>query len=955
MQEFFQTVLASEGFYCVVGININLPEQRAHRFFKTLEEADTHIEKFLSQDRDIYFGLSTFVDPKAPKPRAKKNCHSCKSFWLDIDCGEDKHEAKKGYKTKEDAVLALSDFLQKTKLPNPWVNDSGNGVHVYFPLEENINIERWNPLAKALVALCKEHNLLIDAAVTIDAARILRVPETYNFKNGGRKLVKVLQRTDHKYRVEELEKLLPQDVIIESAKVPQEAKKLSLVDKAKRDNYSSLFGVLAKKSLKGKGCNQVAIAIREQANTGYDTWRGVLSLAQHCDDRDTVIHKLSKKHPEYNYEATEKVAADTQGEDKGPFLCSTFERNYPEGCNGCSVKGDFSSPIVLARIVEASAVPKSVYDLVPPCSDKVVTTEAVEEEEAEEAGDLSYSMPAPYFLGKKNGGIWRTGSDGEDILVYKFNLFVLKRIDDQNEGESVCLRLQLPKDPPKDFTIASADVASLDKLTSKLASKGVMAHSYKMIKQYIADVYSNLQIQKEADVAHHQFGWTRKDSFVVGTSEVINNKKQYVPPTVATSDMVDWFRSKGDIEKWKEVFNSYGREGMEGNAFAALSAFGSPLLKIATNHKGIMLNLKHNDSGSGKTTTLRVINSVWGHPEYPLRAPHDTKNSLAQRMGVLNNIPFTIDELSNTKPEDISNLLYAATQGRGKDRMENNRNALRVNNTTWATITITSGNSSYYLKLHEIKDLPKGEIMRCVEYSMPEHTLISVDEGRRLFDEALLENYGLAWYPYICAIQANRKSVTEQVKKHIDVLHKSLNLSSAYRFYSMLGAVNIVGGKVAQECGLHDYNLIRLNEFYKDTITDIKTDLNIDKKDYKDYLAKFLTDNYNDYTLVINSTSDARKGKIVEPPLHTPRRATKIRKEPDTGLIYIDTGFLRSSCAQSQTDVGDLVVDLTKSKHIIKKGIRKGLSKGTPLSSLPTPTIVLDASKLDIDVYNDEV
>ena len=171
----------------------------------------------------------------------------------------------------------------------------------------------------------------------------------------------------------------------------------------------------------------------------------------------------------------------------------------------------------------------------------------------------------------------------------------------------------------------------------------------------------------------------------------------------------------------------------------------------------------------------------------------------------------------------------------------------------------------------------------------------------------------------------------------------------------MLGAVNIVGGKVAQECGLHDYNLIRLNEFYKDTITDIKTDLNIDKKDYKDYLAKFLTDNYNDYTLVINSTSDARKGKIVEPPLHTPRRATKIRKEPDTGLIYIDTGFLRSSCAQSQTDVGDLVVDLIKSKHIIKKGVRKGLSKGTPLSSLPTPTIVLDASKLDIDVYKDEV
>ena len=956
MQEFFKTILAEEGFYCLVGMNKNLPDRIIHKFLGTLDEVDVETKNFLSEDRDVYFSLSTIIDPKALKPRAKKNCYKCKSFWLDVDCGEDKHNSKKGYKTKEVAMTALNKFLEDTNLPTPWINDSGNGLHIYFPIKEAIDIKEWSPLSKALVSLCKAHGFLADPGVTIDAARILRVPNTYNYKNEEKKLVKVLQSINDSYSLESIINVLPQDVIDDESKVPSDKVNLSVVDKAVAGNNKFLFSSLAKKSLRGEGCNQIAISCKNQASTSYDTWRGILSIAQHCSDRNTAIHKVSSKHPEYDYSYTEKTASDTEGEEKRPFKCITFERYFPDGCKGCKFKNKIHSPISLAKIVEASAIPNILNIPLPYSngSDKENEPTSSQSTELIDSSEGEYPPPPhPYFVGK-NGGIYRYKNDGGEELVYKYNLFIVQRIDDPNEGESICFRLQLPKDNPRDFTIASEEIASLDLLTKRLAKKGVMVANYKIIKQYIVDVILHYQLQKEADMAHHQFGWTRKNSFVVGTSEVINNRRQYVPPTVSTSDMTDWYQSKGSIEKWKEAFNSYGRDGMEGNAFAALSAFGSPLLKIATNHKGIMVNLKHNDSGSGKTTTLRVINSVWGHPEYPLRAPNDTKNSLAQRMGTLNNIPFTIDELTNTKPEEISNLLYAATQGRGKDRMENNKNALRVNNTTWATITITSGNSSYYLKLHEIKDLPKGEIMRCVEYSMPEHTLISVDEGRRLFDEVLLENYGHAWYPYICAVQSNKEGIIQEVKKHVEVLHKSLDLSPAYRFYAALGAVNIVGGKVAQECGLHDYDLRKLNEFYKDTILDIKTDLNIDKRDFKDYISRFLTDHYNDYTLVINSTSDGRKGKIAEPPLHSPRRATKIRKEPDTDKIYVDLGFLKSCCAQSQTDVGDLISGLSRNKYIIDK-TRKGLSKGTPLSSSPVPVIVLDATKLDIGVYKDAV
>ena len=38
MQEFFKTILAEEGFYCLVGMNKNLPDRIIHKFLGTLDD-----------------------------------------------------------------------------------------------------------------------------------------------------------------------------------------------------------------------------------------------------------------------------------------------------------------------------------------------------------------------------------------------------------------------------------------------------------------------------------------------------------------------------------------------------------------------------------------------------------------------------------------------------------------------------------------------------------------------------------------------------------------------------------------------------------------------------------------------------------------------------------------------------------------------------------------------------
>ena len=71
-------------------------------------------------------------------------------------------------------------------------------------------------------------------------------------------------------------------------------------------------------------------------------------------------------------------------------------------------------------------------------------------------------------------------------------------------------------------------------------------------------------------------------------------------------------------------------------------------------------------SGSGKSTTLYMANSIFGHPRELGSIWKDTFNAKMQRLGVMNNMPNTIDEITNMPPREFSDLAYGISQGRGK-------------------------------------------------------------------------------------------------------------------------------------------------------------------------------------------------------------------------------------------------------------------------------------------------
>ena len=156
------------GRYCVA----ELTKKKEHAFVDTLDQTTEPIETWHQNKCDVYFALATFGEENN---RTAANARFVKALFIDMD----------GYASKKDAALALNAFLEKTGLAalgTPYVVGSGGGLHCYWPLLTAVPIDSWKPVAENFKRLCKQEKLAIDMTVTADAARVLRVPGTTNFK-----------------------------------------------------------------------------------------------------------------------------------------------------------------------------------------------------------------------------------------------------------------------------------------------------------------------------------------------------------------------------------------------------------------------------------------------------------------------------------------------------------------------------------------------------------------------------------------------------------------------------------------------------------------------------------------------------------------------------------------------------------------------------------------------------
>ena len=910
-KEFLESVLGSDGFYCTVGLkgpkdNVT----RVQRLFDNLDDAINEVFRLDAQGFNAYHAQATF---ETDKNRKQENAKYLKSFYLDIDCGDG---PKKDFLTQAEALIALKTFCKAIKLPKPTIVNSGYGLHVYWRLTEQVPAEEWLTAAKQFKQVVNKQGMKCDQTSTSDSARILRTPGTHNYKNGTPRVVELVGELAAAIRFEDFRDIIgavpaPQG----NAKAKAEYDPLTQISIS---NYQHRFKTILIKSSQGKGCPQILKIATEQATMPEPLWRAGLSIAAHCMDRDVAIHKISERHPQYNADETTEKA----NRINGPYICDTFNTLNPDVCPDCQHWKQIKSPIVLGREVKEADEEDSV----------------VQTKNAKSITIPKY--PFPYFRGA-NGGIYRRDKDKDgdpkEILVYHNDLYVVRRIRDPEAGESVMMRLHLPRDGIREFTVPLTSVTSRDEFRKVMSLNGVAVINPEHLMHYTTSWVNQLQNTAVAYEARRQFGWVGDkenpmQSFVIGSMEIFPDRIDISPPSVSTAGLVPLFQPEGSLEKWKELAEVWNKPEYVLHQFMFCTGFGSLLMELTAHNGGIFSFT--GKSGKGKSTGLYLAASLWGDPMRVVMDDKDTFNSKMNRAEVYKNILFPLDEVTNTSPMDLSTLAYAVPSGNQKNRMSSNGNKERYRGKPWKFLCVCTSNFSLIQRIGMYKALPKAEALRIIEIRVPDDLANLTKEEQDNFYAGIQNNFGHAgpvYAQYILNNVEECKKVLAFVRKKID---EAANLQPDERFWSSMCATTIAGVIIAKKAGLINYDVKLLTKFILGELAKSKEgnfdfDMNAEQ-----LLSDYMAENYNNI-LRIKSTDDARKQSTgldhLILPDATPRMQLVARYEYDIKKLYLLPKPFKLWCSKQQIDYSNILESLKSGRtKATKEKVRLG--KGTHMN-----------------------
>lgn len=885
-KQFYEKALPTQGVYCVAMIHAETKRTR-HEYVYNVDELEEVLGKYSSQtDYNVYVAPCSFQD----ESRNSNNAAFGRSFFIDLDV----NHGSVCYTSKEEALNALEEFVAEHDLPPPVRIDSGGGIQAYWLFEDDVEAEEWKLVAALFKQFCMDKGLLIDPAVTADAARIMRCPETMNLR--VQTPSKFIDDDFNQYDFSAFKSFLGGEEVpqtIEQIKVKTRGMDEETKAIARLDNFEDSFAVLAEKSLSGDGCNQIKYAIENRETLPYGLWFGALSVAQRCVDRDAAIKAVSEDHPDYTFEKASLKAQETT-KASGPWTCTKFGEENPDGCEGCPFKGKITSPIALARKIRMPAqdtapLPVPDEDTVwgdADNQDLLIFPEYLEPFTRSARGSIMYSPPATVDkMGKVTQPL--------PIELLTRPVYPYKRMFSPHDGECLMIRTVMPFDGHREFMLPVDHVYSSEHLTKAVVQSGATfdPDKTKFVMKYFIRWAEYLSSIGRAEQMRMQMGWTEdRDGFVIGNTEIKSNGevvRSAASPLVR--NVAQHLKPVGDYATWKQATTIFNRPGFEMQAFGMLTGFGSPLMSLTT-VAGASLCFLSAHSGTGKTGSLYASISVWGQPkELSLVDQGATQNGFIGRYLNLKNLPLGIDEASNAKPEDLAKLIHAVSHGKAKIRMQSSVNAEREHESSASMITFFTSNQSIYNKLETLKGSPDGEMARLIEFRLKPPDWFNDDIGIEHFNKFRF-NYGHAGIEFI---QHYFKRGEPYVKALVDKWYKRFNEvvgnETGYRFYRNIVAATFAGGELAIEAGIIQLDIERVFRAIILEIIQLKEDtVKLNNTDYPALITEFFLDHWAG-VLVLEEP-----GKVIQAP--SLGKPVVARSEIYNSTHYISKSAFKKLC-----------------------------------------------------------
>lgn len=968
IEGFFRKALASKGFPCIVSLRKGGgPEQKPQESLATLLNGlEAEVASCSTRKRDLYFCISTlkqrsYVDDTGKaRVRTGVNCLETRCLVLDIDIDETGYlkgdQSKPAYKSKEEAQEGLKAFCAVIAFPQPYVIDSGFGLHVYWPFEEAVDSEAWAMLATKFHTICNhaDSRLVADSSRVADRAGILRIPSSLSFKADEPRLVCILQECEEpvwpfKYYNQHIEFYqkkheIVQEVFVRTSTEPRKrpAVSLELEYGDEKVSFNTIY----------KECNWMNSYMKNRAKADYNTWFAAVNLASKCQytvapgkpykgviqEQELVVEGedlarfVSAGHAGYDErQITAKYYESVNNGALAARTCTDLKRFNSAACEACPYRDLVKTPLSIPR------VGKPVEEVIVANPIIVAGTQiGVEEIKLPKP-------PFPYEIGS-DGVIYRkikdeTGSRLTAQVVYEYTVIPVGRIKDENTGlEAIELEARLPHEEPKRFPIPGGLLQDARGLAKVLSDRGiyVMPRMMPEFIEYLIKYIKVIQTATPVTTSYSSFGWkditTASPKFALyDTIITAEGAKPYKNTSTNLKRYGAAASGAGDLAKWKEAFNVYlGVPDMEAHIVNLMLAFATPLLHFVDQF-GVMFNL-YGPGGEGKSSSVELATSVWGKPNVSHLTVTDTYNSVYVKLGMFNNLPVSFDETTNIDPQHLSDFSYNLTSGRPKDALSRDRE-LKSMDLHWQTYVLSTSNYSLYGKLKALSSGNNAHGYRILEFASPQP---SIEINGRMLEakKTIRENYGLAGRVYMEHIVKNYDSIAIKVRNAVRNLYEGDK--SQERFWFTAQAVIQVGGYIAKELGLHDYEPGKLIEFMqfkapREEVTAIRGDP----------VAKL-----NEYLLQnLNTTIKVMDDKVVNLDLEFKGVSSiNVRFEGNAGHItrgYIPATSMERWCKINQIDYTWMRSELMR-YGVVSRMTKKRIGAGTKYFSLSAHCWELD-------------
>jgi len=857
------------GYYCVVELTSKYKE---HVYKETLEELEQTIESCKLNGYDTYFALGTF---KKPDDRSAPNVEMVKCIAIDVDCnhpldlpdasGVIKQKAYASPKAGFEAVMAFIDEVGLSGLGQPWFVHSGGGVHAYWPLKEAMPKSAWKPVAEQFKRLCFSKKLAIDATVTGDPSRILRVPGTIN--NGVKSGKKVRGVTNVRFMnegdffdIEDIKALVTKHL----AGTPYESKPTPPANVVELpgqrptlpantettgtsvklfENSVTKFRKIFDRTKQGTGCGQLAYYMENAEQDGMEPlWRGLLSIAQKCEEAPKAVIWLSQLHPYDEDRMNTKLR-----EIKGPYPCTKFDSENPGVCTQCVHWGKITNPLALGREYAVEVAPKEIDVQV--------------ENEAYARKVLRPEPPKGYAYGKQ-GGVF-IEKDDEDangnkikrqIMLIPYDLFPVDILN--SGGEHTVHMMAIRNGNPSTITIPQKSVVSKDETMKHLANQNILASfgsgNDKNLYDYVRACVEKVSVEKRTVSVPTSYGWQADDTFVFA-GKIYTPTGQIEVPMEGLENIVANTKPTGSIEQWRAVINLFIQKKMWQHVCIMLAGAGGPLMRF-TGIYGMTFHCGSTNSGTGKSLALEAAASVWGHPVHYRTSKGTSPVAMQQRLGLLHSIPLITDEITAKNRKDFgwfSEFVLDMTNGRGKERMESGSNKERMNLSTWMDTAIMSSNTyvvDYFTGAQSHS--AEGELRRVLEFAM--NDVLTWEPHEIEIIKSLADNYAVAGHMLVEYMVQNLDKIKELVPQVVRRMYGEYRATNDERFWmAAIGAAVASGILFSDEhCGAINIPMQPVLDTFGNAVRYMRNAINTGTRSAEDVLNSFTQEYYGSFIIV---------------------------------------------------------------------------------------------------------